>query len=387
MVCYHIKREDEVKSHMNTLLFGGVLCLKSMLQHIRLNIVVVASLCVGMIIPLVALADIQYFAVYAETARSAIADSCVYYYSVTPQMETAEIYKRVSESPLIDKAAIVESTGRSIEYQQKKFYESVNSISMEQSDFFPLHMLEGRGFEAADFDVNSKVCVIEEHFFVDKHLQGKVGETILIDGEAYCMVGICRKIDSRGAIWIPWSPAHPVQGSSGQIRLNIQYGKGANPQEVDELIRPLFDTVISSGTLEQQYQRNIKNGIQLCISILVMILPLILFSLINCFAVIQGKIRRMRYQFAVEMAYGARGKDIFGGCLLENLILCGIAILMDIMLMPLIIPHIPAEIDLVWNIWVYLEMFLLMLVICLFLSWLSTRSILKISLARTLKGD
>lgn len=167
---------------MNTLLFGGGLCLKSMLRHIRLNIVVVASLCVGMIIPLVALADIQYFAVYEGTARSAITDSSAYYYSVTPQMETAEIYKRVSESPLIGKAAIVESTGHSIEYQQEKFYESVNSISMEQSDFFPLHMLEGRDFEAADFDVNSKVCVIEEHFFVDKHLQGKVGGTIFIDG-------------------------------------------------------------------------------------------------------------------------------------------------------------------------------------------------------------
>lgn len=96
---------------MNTLLFGSGLCLKSMLRHIRLNIVVVASLCVGMIIPLVALADIQYFAVYAETARPAITDSCAYYYSVTPQMETAEIYKRVSESPLINRAAIAESTG------------------------------------------------------------------------------------------------------------------------------------------------------------------------------------------------------------------------------------------------------------------------------------
>ena len=149
---------------------------------------------------MVALAGIQYFVVYAETARTAITDSCAYYCSVTPQMKTAEIYKRVSESPLIDKAAIVESTGRSIEYQQEKFYESVNSISMEQPDFFPLHMLEGRGFEAADFDVNSKVCVIEEHFFVDKHLQGKVGENILIDGEAYCVIGICRKMDSRGAI-------------------------------------------------------------------------------------------------------------------------------------------------------------------------------------------
>ena len=372
---------------MNTLLFGSELCLKSMLRHIRLNIVVVASLCVGMIIPLVALADIQYFAVYAETSRSAITDNCAYYYSVTPQMETAEIYKQVSESPLIHKAAIVETTGSSIVYQQEKFYESVSSISVEQPDFFPLHMLEGRGFEAADFDVNSKVCVIEEHFFGDKHLQGKVGETILIDGEAYCVVGICRKIDSRGSIWIPWSTAHPVQGSRGQIRLNIQYGEGVSPEEVDELIRPLFDTVISTGTLEQQYRSNMKSGIQLCISILVMILPLILFSLINCFAVIQGKIRRMRYQFATQMAYGASGKDIFWGCLLENLILCGIAILIDLALMPLIIPHIPAEIDLVWNLWVYLEMFLLMLAVCLFLSWLSARSILKISLAQTLKGD
>lgn len=372
---------------MNTLLFGSELCLKSMLRHIRLNIVVVASLCVGMIIPLAALADIQYFVVYAETARPAITDNCAYYYSVTPQMETAEIYKRVSESPLIDKAAIVETMGCSIEYQQEKYYESVNSVSVQQPDFFPLQMLEGRGLEAADFDVNNKVCVIEEHFFGDKHLPGKVGETILIDGEAYCVVGICRKIDSRGSIWIPWCPLHPVQGSSGQIRLNIQYGKGVNPQEADELILPLFDTVISSGTLEQQYQRDIKNGIRLCISILVMILPLILFSLINCFAVIQGKIRRMRYQFAVEMAYGASGKDILWGCLLENLILCGIAILIDITLMPLIIPHIPAEIDLVWNIGVYLEMFLLMLAVCLFLSWLSARSILKISLAKTLKGD
>lgn len=372
---------------MNCFLFQSGICFKSMLKYVKLNIVVVITLCVGMILPLVALADIQYFVQYGETARPAVMDSAATFYSNSPRLETAEIYGTLAADLRFCRLAVREIMYQNVEYAGETYYQGVHCISAEELAFYPPCMVEGRSLESADFESGDKVCLVEEHFYQDKGISGAPGGKLAIDGEQYTVVGIFRKLDSRGAIWLPWNPASPIQGNNRQIVLNIEYQSELDLEEVRKTVSPLFENIISADTLRQDYLKSRRQGIQLCISILLLILPLLLFSMINCFAVIQGKIRRMRYQFAVEMAYGAKGKDIFQSCFLENLVLCGIALLLDILLLPLITPHVPTRIDMVWKPRVFIEMFLLMLVICLLLSRLSARSIRKISPAKILKGE
>lgn len=372
---------------MNLFLFRSEICLKSMLKYVKLNIVVVITLCVGMIIPLVALADIQYFAEYGETARPAVMESVAYFYGTTPRLGTAQLYETLAEDSRLCRIAVSESARRDVEFQGEKYYETVSAVSGELFAFYPPCMAAGRSLEPADFRADAKVCLVEENFYQDKGLSGEPGGKLVIGGEDYSVVGICRKIDSRGLIWIPWSQVSPAQSGSGEIRIIVQYDEGVDFMEVDGLVRSLLDRIISSGTLSQDYRQGRRQSVQLCIEILLLIFPLILISVINCFAVIQGKIRRMRYQFAVEMAYGAKGRDIFQSCLLENLVLCGIALLLDILLLPLIAPYVPAGIEMVWSPRVFFEMFLLMFGVCLFLSRLSARSILKNSPAKILKGE
>lgn len=372
---------------MNCFLFRSEICLKSMLKYVRLNIVVVITLCIGMIVPLVALADIQYFVQYGETARPAVMDSAATFYSNSPRLEAAEIYGTLTADPRFRRVAVNRIVYQNVEFAGETYYQGVHYISSEELAFYPPCIVEGRSLETADFESGDKVCMVEMHFYQDKGISGAPGDKLAIDGEQYTVVGIYRKLDSRGAIWLPWNPASPVRRGNGQIVLNIEYQGGLDFEEVMETVRPLFENIISANTLRQDYLKNRRQGIQLCISILLLILPLLLFSMINCFAVIQGKIRRMRYQFAVEMAYGAKDKDIFQSCFLENLILCGIALLLDILLLPLITPHVPPQIEMVWRPQVFFEMFLLMFVICLLLSRLSARSIRKISPAKILKGE
>lgn len=372
---------------MSCFLFQSEICLKSMLRYVKLNIVVVITLCVGMIVPLVALADIQYFVQYGETARPAVMDSAATFYSNSPRMETAEIYRTLTADPRFRRVAVSEIMYRNVEFGGEKYYRGVHYISSEELAFYPPCMVEGRSLETADFESEDKVCLVEEHFYQDKGISGAPGDMLAIEGEQYTVVGIFRKLDGRGTIWLPWNPASPIGRNNRQIVLNIEYQGELDFEEVREIIRPFFEDIISADTLRQDYLKSQRQGIQLCISILLLILPLLLFSMINCFAVIQGKIRRMRYQFAVEMAYGAKRKNIFQSCFLENLVLCGIALLLDFLLLPLITPHVPTQIDMVWRPRVFLEMFLLMFMICLLLSRLSARSIRKISPAKILKGE
>lgn len=372
---------------MNCFLFQSEICLKSMLKYVKLNIVVVITLCVGMIVPLVALADIQYFVQYGETARPAVMDSAATFYSNSPRLETAEIYGTLTVDPRFRRVAVSEIVYQNVEFVGETYYQGVYYISSEELAFYPPCMVEGRSLETTDFESGDKVCMVEENFYQDKGISGAPGDKLAIGGEQYTVVGIFRKLDSRGAIWLPWNPASLIRRNNGQIVLNIEYQIGLDFEEVRETVSPLFEDIISADTLRQNYLKIRRQGIQLSISILLLILPLLLFSMINCFAVIQGKIRRMRYQFAVEIAYGAKGKDIFQSCFLENLVLCSIALLLDVLLLPLITPHVPPQIEMVWSPRVFLEMFLLMFVICLLLSRLSARSIRKISPAKILKGE
>ncbi len=371
---------------MNLFLFRSEICLKSMWKNVKLNFVVIVSLCVGMMIPLVALADIQYFFEYSHTACPAVMDSAAYFYSAAPQADTAQIYEVLSKDPLFRRTAVMESARREVECEGEEYYETVSAASREVFTFYPPCMVSGRCLEEEDFTGETKVCLVEENFFQDNRLRGEPGGKLVIDGTEYTIAGICRKIDSRGRIWIPWSRASSLQGGS-EIRVLVQYEPETDFAEAEAMVRPLLGNVVSAGTLEQDYRVGRKQGVKLCLSILFLIFPLILFSLINCFAVIQGKLRRMRYQFAVEMAYGANTRDIFWSCLFENIVLCGIALLLDIFLLPLITSHVPVEIEMVWAPGVFLEMLILMFAVCLFLGWLSTRSILKFSPAKILKGE
>lgn len=358
-----------------------------MVKYVRLNIVVVITLCVGMMIPLVALADIQYFFEYGETARPAVMDSAATFYGNSPRPETAEIYGTLTADSRFRRVAVRETVNQNVEFAGETYYQGVNYISSEELSFYPPCMAAGCSLETADFESGDKVCLVEENFYQDKEISGVPGDKLVIEGEQYTVVGIFRKLDSRGAIWIPWDQASPIRKGSRQIVLNIEYQDGLTFEEVRENVSSLFENIISADTLRQHYLKSRRQGIQLSIAILLLILPLLLVSIINCFAVIQGKIRRMRYQFAVEMAYGAKDKDIFQSCFLENLVLCGIALLLDILLLPLITPHVPPQIEMVWKPQVFLEMLLLMLVICLLLSRLSARSIRKTSPAKILKGE
>ncbi len=372
---------------MNRFLFRSEICLKNMLKYVKLNIVVVITLCVGMIVPLVALADIQYFFQYRETARPAIMDSVVCFDSNSPRLETAEIYEMLRANPKFIRVAVDETMYQNVEFAGEKYYQGVHFISPEEFDFYPPCMVEGRSLETADFESGNKVCLVEHHFYRDKELTGEPGDKLIIDGVQYTVVGICRKLDSRGAIWIPWNQESGARKGNRQISLHIEYQGGADMEEVRKIVQPLFGEIISAGTLSQSYQKIEKQAMQLCISILLLILPLLLFSMINCFAVIQGKIRRMRYRFAVEMAYGAKERDIFLNCLLEDLVLCGLALLLDILMLPVIIPYVPSQVEMVWSPQVFLEMLLLMLVMCLLLSRLSAVSIRKSNPSKILKGE
>lgn len=371
---------------MDLVLYQMEICLKSMRKNVKLNLVVVISLCVGMMVPLIALADIQYFFEYGDTSRPAFMDSAVRFYSVSSKLDARHVYEALSGDSLFAKIAVVESGRWEVECDGQAFYETVYVASAEIFEFYPPCVVAGRSLEKEDFTGEVRNCLVEENFFQDNMLEGNPGDTLMIDGEEYTVVGICRKIDSRGGIWIPFRQMSQKRDAQG-IEVFVQYLEGVEFAEVKERVRQLLGNIISVDTLGQMYRMERSQGMRLCLSILLMIFPLIAFSIINCFAVIQGKLRRMRHQFAVELAYGAKKRDIFGSCLFENFVLCGFALVLDNLLLPFMIPHVPAGVEMVWTLGVYLEMLLLMFLVCLVLGWLSTRSILKLSPAKILKGE
>lgn len=371
---------------MSSGLYQMEVCIKSMRKNRKLNVFVIISLCVGMLIPLIALADIQYFREYGKTLLPAIRDRTVEFYGISAPYDLQEICERLKEEPYCVRAAVSKNGRRDTKYQGKSVYENVYMVSREYFDFYPMYIVEGRGLETMDFEAEQKICLVEENYFQDNGLPISLDEKILIDGVEYSIGGISRKMDNRGSIWIPVSKSALIPEGK-EVRVLMEYVENTDMSEIERAVRPLVGELISVDTLVQKYNRQRKQGLKLCAAILFLIFPLLAFSVVNCFAVIQGKLRRMRRQFAVEIAYGAGRKEIFMGCLAENILLCMAAIFLDSLILPIVVSYVPAEIEMVWTWNVYLEMCFLILCLCAVLGGLSAISIGRMRPAEILRGE
>jgi hypothetical protein len=231
---------------------------------------------------------------------------------------------------------------------------------------------EGRLITEDELAEGKSVCMLSAKSDHDI----KVGDTVSFMGSSYEVVGVITAPKNYGGILIPYKAMEAFIGKN-----NIQYKLIVHTRhepEINVMSRRLSfaESIISVGTAEENsepYYASIWALIQERIGIGLIVL---LFAVISIIMIIVGKTIDDQYVLGVKMAVGASGTRVFLESFLQNSILMIIALAIDFLLFP-IVKHYYTLIYSYPDLYIFLVMLVICLIIAFLVSLLGTAAVLR----------
>lgn len=372
---------------MDKLVFLFELSIRGLKSNIRTNLIVMFSLALGLVMPLIALANINVFLVNIKNLYPNISQNTFFCNVQSPHL-IDEDYEEIREGLEIFKIGGVENVSGDIRVEDMEFKSALRVISEDYLDFVKMDILKGRCITKEEIQAADRVCMLEEMILLQYDIEVEEGIWIWINGERYEVVGVFRSMILDKSVIIPNGTyvSRKLEGNN-DYSMFVQYDREMSENKVTSELAKELEKIISVQSMDDFFDRQRSICIANSLVIFMMTVPIMIFSLINCTLVLYGKIVEMRYENAIKMAVGARKREIFLSCILENNILAIGAYLIDILLLPVICQTVPKGFVLLFDWKVYLISIGLMEALIIIISQLQMRRIMKVNLAAVLKGE
>lgn len=371
---------------MSKLFFLLDLSVRGLLKNKKINLIVILSLVLGMMMPIIALANVNVFWVNVKNLYPKISEN-TYFCSAKSQHVTTQSYEELQKELGAVCMGGLEWYPVSFQMEDYVAEREVGAVSANYLDFIRYDILSGRSITKEEIQSATKVCMLEESFLEQNKLTISVGENISLEGESFEVVGVYRSMDLINTVLIPASVLDAVNSSvRNTINMFVQFEK---PVEEEVLLTGLRERLGSAQEVKpvEEYFAQLRDYcFEVSFVLLAVTIPLSIFSLINCILVLFGKIARTRHEIAIKMALGAGQSTIFWTSFLENSILSAIAFVVDLAVLPFIVRTAPEGFLLLFDGKVLLCSLGLLILLCFLLSLSMTRRMMKIDIALVLKG-
>lgn len=372
---------------MDKLLFLFELSIKELKKNKKINIVVMLSLALGILMPLMALANINVYWVNIKNLYPQI-DQNTYYCNLNTGHLTGETYLDIKELLDAVKVGGCEKKSSNIIINDTSVSEGVCAISEEFLDFVKYDLMSGRRIEEEEITTAKRVCMVEESLLSKYNLAVEIGDYIEIGGEAFQVVGIIRTMELINQVLVPagiFDGRYDIENNS--YTMFVQMKTLMDEKVIQESLQEKVENIYSIQKVNDYFKAKRSECSVIALGIFSITIPLMIFSIVNCILVLYGKIVKMKYEIGIKMALGAEKKEIFFSCFFENGLLALGAYFIDILILPLIIKTVPVGFLLLFDFKVYLSCFLLMVLLCFLMSLRLTRKIMKFDIASVLKGE
>lgn len=371
---------------MSKLFFLLNLSVKGLMKHKKINLIVILSLALGMMMPIIALANINVFWVNVKNLYPEISEN-TYFCSVKAQHITMQRYEELQEGLRAVCMGGLEWYLASAQVGDYMTEREVGAVSEDYLDFIRYDILSGRSIMKEEIQSAARVCMLEESFLEQSNLSVAVGETISLGEESFQVVGIYRSMDLINTILIPASVLDTVSGSSrNTISLFVQFETSLEEDVLLHGLKESLGSVQDVKPVEEYFAQLRDYCFEVSFVLLAVTIPLSVFSLINCILVLFGKIARTRHVIGIKMALGANQSEIFWTSFWENGILSFIAFVVDLAVLPFIVRTAPEGFLLLFDWKVFVCSLGLLIFLCFLLSLSMTRRMMKIDIALVLKG-
>lgn len=371
---------------MNRILFFFELSIFELKKSIKINVLVFCSLAVGLLLPLMALANINVFYLNIKNLYPNI-NKNTYFCNVKTEHLTEDAYLDIGKSLELVKIGGCENTSDKIAIDDRVMQDALCVVSEEFLDFVTYDVLEGESIVLGG-NGYEKVCMVEESFFSTYKVSAKLGDSVEVEGVNYVIVGIFRSMDFVNKVLVPLEDFENKGISEKSnytmfVQCREQEGEGV----LQEMLREKLGQVQNVESIEHYYEKKRARCIVNALSIFGATIPVTLFSLVNCILVLYGKVIKMKYETGIKIAFGAKQGDLLLSYFFETSILALGAYLLDIMLMPLIARTTPTGFILKFDGTVYVCGLFLVELLCFVISKSLVWKVTRLDIASVLKGE
>ena len=371
---------------MSKLFFLLDLSVRGLLKNKKINLIVILSLALGMIMPIIALANVNVFWVNVKNLYPKISEN-TYFCSAKSQHITTQSYEELQKELEAVCMGGLEWYPVSIRVEDYVTKREVGAVSAKYLDFIRYDILSGRSITKEEIQSAAKVCMLEESFLEQNKLTVSVGENISLEGENFEVVGIYRSMDLVNTVLIPASVLDAASSSArNTISLFIQFETSLEEDVLLHGLKESLGSVQDVKPVEEYFAQLRDYCFEVSFVLLAVTIPLSVFSLINCILVLFGKIARTRHVIGIKMALGVNQSEIFWTSFWENGILSFIAFVVDLAVLPFIVRTAPEGFLLLFDWKVFVCSLGLLIFLCFLLSLSMTRRMMKIDIALVLKG-
>ena len=371
---------------MDKLFFLLEWSIKGLFKNKKINLIVILSLALGMMMPIIALANINVFWVNVKNLYPEISEN-TYFCSVRSKHITMQRYEEIQNDLGAVYLGGIESHAAAVLVGDIMTEREVGALSVNYLDFIRYDILSGRSITKEEIQSATRVCMLEESFLEQNGLTVSVGDEITLEMKSFEVVGIYRSMDLINTVLVPASVFDTDSSSTrNTISMFIQFETQVDEEALLTGLEKVLDSAQEIKPIEEYFAQKRSYCFEVSAVLFAVTIPLTVFSLINCILVIFGKIARTRHVIGIKMALGAGTGTIFWTNFLENSILSVIAFAVDVAVLPFVVRTVPKGLILLFDWKVFVYSLGLLIFLCFILSLCMTRRMMKIDIAAVLKG-
>ncbi|NMB69899.1 FtsX-like permease family protein [candidate division WWE3 bacterium] len=220
-------------------------------------------------------------------------------------------------------------TAKTASYKGKKYYSSVEGVSVDQPAIVKHKLLSGRFFIQSDIDSNSRVALMG--YNVNKELFGKqdsVGKTIQMDGKSFKVIGALaqRAADEDDKILIPYTTMESVFENKSLSYIYLRAKEGVNLDEATKQVEIALYKDLKRDDFSVMNLSDIQNSIQEILGVLSIGLAAVagislLVGGIGIMNIMLVSVTERVSEIGLRKALGATGPNIATQFMVESILL------------------------------------------------------------------
>lgn len=311
--------------------------LVNMFRRRTVNLIVAVSLTLGMLVPVLCLANINIFVERIPTIRYKNDDNMWIASCSGARNDINAIGTQLKDSSLkVRDCAFEAQKLGTVEINNARRESSVTFVSEDWLEFEECNLIEG----SLDLFTDTSICLVEQMAAGSNGL--RAGDKVTLFGDTYTVCGIISSYRHH-SILLPLTG--DMQAADPEIGIRNVYIRTAdNIQDASEVQKVLGKTGISVEKVERGadwYHATMETGLFRSLAIFGVGFLAYVFAALNICLVLKGKINLDKRNYGIRMAIGAPYGLIFTSALIENILCFCIAYVCDIGLVYILMPIYP----------------------------------------------
>lgn len=333
------------------------------------NFIVSLSFSLGLLLPMLCLGNINIFIENLSTMRlKNDADTWIVYFE-SGYTSAEEISSLLEESSLkMSVYTISANKSGTIEIKGVKENGFVSYLTEDWDEFENCKIING----SLDLFADTNICLVEQSLS-EQYGGLHIGDRITLLGATYTIGGIFSSFNYYGKVLLPLHIGKQTAESDIMVSKLYLRTKEAlmDGEQIADALKSAGLPVSYVRNGSELYRTGLIEGLYRSMGIFGVGFVAFAFAAINICSVLVGKLNLDNRTYGIRMALGAPHSFVFLSALIENMLCFCIAYLLDVVMVHILKPTYPKELDIILDAKVYAAAYIFGVFMTLIVTWIA----------------